>query len=546
MASPAPREYDAFSKVATDTTVTVGDKENMPIMIADHSVIYLPMKDGNPYVIFSMADIFNDRKGINDGSIFNYQPGAETGAVNIPDTEIQKIKAMDGRIYGKLIDTIKQNIEDDDEQLFSVKVGDDGVSQSVEEVFAEEGWQSKLTYNFAGSFYDYQKATDFKENKEKVKVFIKATIQICKTEIEEVLEKVDHLYLKSKLNNILNELNTNLNDAGLNDQVESVKNQILKGNTREIGTARGYYIFQPPGNLIKQQPFGGFVFPADLDDIYKSRENFTVFLNKLRYDPTTSRVFATEVVDGPKEITNRGIEKGGVNMTEQDDNEKKTLNEEYLWHGGSDGPKFTELQTITKKPGFKILLSDTNMTEKKSKDKDHNGTFQDISEKLKEEVPGLYVLSSNFKIKKSRMGGPFYNTQIYKSETSTAPPEIDGMVIIFSKEILLNVDISALKQLINPDVGEKYYILHKDGVEVTSKTIDKEVKEAIEKRTRAPFITAAAAQARPVRIGWGGARRRRNRKSRKNKVKKSRKARSRSGNSARKSKRGRGRRTRRN
>ena len=59
--------YHAFSNVATNQQIDIGGKK-MPIIIADHSVVYLPMEKGGNYAVFNGASIHHDLKGIKSAS----------------------------------------------------------------------------------------------------------------------------------------------------------------------------------------------------------------------------------------------------------------------------------------------------------------------------------------------------------------------------------------------------------------------------------------------------------------------------------------------
>ena len=110
-----------------------------------------------------------------------------------------------------------------------------------------------------------------------------------------------------------------------------------------------------------------------------------------------------------------------------------------------------------------IALGDSNITESKS-----NALYEEIGNTSKEDVrkilskePELHqyaILMSNFNIIKSRQGGPFFNTQIYKSDSEPIN-EIDGMMILFNEKSVESINFDSLSEMIK---SNNYKLYHKE------------------------------------------------------------------------------------
>ena len=106
------KEYHAFSSKSTNYTIKLSGNK-LPIMLADHSVIYLPMEDGNPYVVFSGADTWDKRKGINETS--------KTILNGITDKGMGALKKADETLMKNIQSLIIKNTGPD--KLFTYKTG---------------------------------------------------------------------------------------------------------------------------------------------------------------------------------------------------------------------------------------------------------------------------------------------------------------------------------------------------------------------------------------------------------------------------------------
>lgn len=88
-------------------------RRNMPIMFADHSVIYLPTIDKYSYIIFNGAEIWHPRNGIQDNSILDTQYS----------DDLNKIKVIDEKIYTDLITLIENTARSAEDDIFSYQSG---------------------------------------------------------------------------------------------------------------------------------------------------------------------------------------------------------------------------------------------------------------------------------------------------------------------------------------------------------------------------------------------------------------------------------------
>tara|TARA_B110001469_G_scaffold127336_1_gene147804 strand:- start:3603 stop:4895 length:1293 start_codon:yes stop_codon:yes gene_type:complete len=384
------KEYHAFSSKATNYTIKLSGNK-LPIMLADHSVIYLPMEDGEPYVIFSGADTWDKRKGIKET--------AKTILNGITDKGMGALKKADETLMKNLQSLIIKNTGPG--KLFTYKTG-----TNAKNLFKKTKWHTKLDYNYVDG------GMDSMENE-----FILECLNHCRKALSSSknLKKVKTLLKKSE-----------------SDCLKEMKAFVKKGTKGD--KERGYYILQVPGAFLDTQPYGGFKFTDGRSDVYKSAAAFGVHIDKY-LGSVGSRVYGTEM--------------GGHTCKTQINESTEPSDDVVLWHGSSKGPSVDDLKSQLN--GKKILLSDTNMTQLKI-----GKSWKTISK----EIPDYYVLSSNFKVTKSRDGGPFFNSQIYKSEPGNNS-EIDGMVIIFDESLFDKVDKKELKKMLDTNC----YKLHKGGVE---------------------------------------------------------------------------------
>jgi len=384
------KEYHAFSSKSTNYTIKLNGNK-LPIMLADHSVIYLPMEDGKPYVVFSGADTWDKRKGIKET--------AKTILKGITDKGMGALKKADETLMTNLQSLIIKNTGPG--KLFTYKTG-----TNAKNLFKKTKWHTKLDYNYVDGSMDTDESA-----------FIVECLKHCRKALSSSknLKGVKTLLKKSE-----------------SDCLKEMKAFVKKGTKGD--KERGYYILQVPGAFLDTQPYGGFKFTDGRSDVYKSAASFGDHIDKY-LGSVGSRVYGTEM--------------GGHTCKTQIIESTEPSDDVVLWHGSSKGPSVDDLKAQLN--GKKILLSDTNMTQLKI-----GKSWKTISK----EIPDYYILSSNFKVTKSRDGGPFFNSQIYKSEPGNNS-EIDGMVIIFDESVFNQVDKTELKVLLDTNC----YKLHKGGVE---------------------------------------------------------------------------------
>ena len=149
--------YDAFSTKATEERVTVGSGENakeMPIMIADHSVVYLPMTDGGHYAVFNGASIHHKRKGINGQSM----------------------------IAGLDITDIDKELDEQIKKLITEELGEpDGLFKGIDGFSGGDNWPFEWNKNIQYSLEDAGKN----------RAFIEKMLTHVKTAIEKVLNLLE-------------------------------------------------------------------------------------------------------------------------------------------------------------------------------------------------------------------------------------------------------------------------------------------------------------------------------------------------------------------
>jgi len=400
--------YHAFSKTATEKKISVGEK-NMPIMIADHSVVYLPMKDNNHYIVFNGASVRHPQKGIASASAIS--------GLSITEIDLE----LDTKI--KVLIT---NELDKDDGLFSKKVPVGGNEWPFE-------WHKKMTYNL--------------EKLDKNKVFIKDMLIAIREAVDRVLTELLNGSDQTEKIRYFN----NLKDMVSGDRIDEVASELA--NPKKY-SKNGYYIFKVPGELLDTQPFGGFNFtdgaPASE---YTSPDKFDKHIEK-SFKNFSDNIYGCEIKDIIKGKSGKPNKSWGVN------NFNGFIIKDIPLTGdaGDDGsnpegfhlPSAGGLSNINESlkgnlqeilNGNDIILGDSNITG----DQLNSPKLQTFAKTNK-----VNILISNFKILKSRAGGPFINTQIFKSEPPQPEPEpiVDGMMIIYNKSIDVNVDERALNKLI--------------------------------------------------------------------------------------------------
>ena len=371
---------NAFSPDAQNNTINLNGKD-LPLVVADHSVVYLPMKDGVPIVCLNAADAWDKRKGINDTlKDFN-------------NKEMKDLCRVDEDLMKKLIVLIKK--ECDNGEIISYK------TPEKEQIFATDGWELKIKYNFiepnpvAGAGAGAVLTSDNKilikaANVVKVKEFIREMLELCQLAVIEANVKPNA-------------------PAITPEDIKKELNKAVKGFKDK--QKRGYYIFQVPGSYINTQPFGGFNFSKGRDNIYNTSDAFKGYLDGIFHEFPAGKIFSNEV------------DNSGMVWACPPCNESGSL-----IHLDSKGAEIEDLvKHIKGFPETDIFAGDTNLTVGKGNITNRH----DISSELLHNGLDFFVLMSKVQIQKSRAGGPFMNSQIYKSVPTPTDAEHDGMMILF-------------------------------------------------------------------------------------------------------------------
>lgn len=414
------KEVVAFSPEAKEHTINLNGKD-LPLVVADHSVVYLPMKGADPIVCLNAADAWDTRKGINKT------------LESFTSDEMKELCNVDNELNDNLIELIKRECKN--KEIISYRNG------NSEEIFKTDGWEKKIIYNFiesipsvgAGAGEGTMCVTKGRENEilvtpenvSKVKIFIKTMLELCQVAIIKANVKTDAPAITSS--DIDKAWNIAVN-KGFKDQRK-----------------RGYYIFQIPGTYINTQPFGGFNFSGGRDDIYKTSDKFKAYLNSIfsSFNRHT-HIFANEVSNS------------GMDWAKPSNCDAIAGNLGSLIHLDS---KTSEIDDLVKHikgfPNTNIFAGDTNLTVGKGNILSRKEIYKELPgntisrEEFSKKLPGYLIVMSRTKIQKSRAGGPFMNSQIYKSVPTIPPPEHDGMIIIvkIDSPIMKQIDKSELLKM---------------------------------------------------------------------------------------------------
>ena len=338
------KTFNAFSPEATSEKISLrikknNDPEEMPIMIADHSVIYLPMNDGTPYVVFNGASIHNRNKGINGNSLINK---------NVNSDQIEILRELDKKLFNVVLKVIKENSGKDKLFQFTVegKEGEEREGEEREEREGEEreeeeklpdiftisnrdidindsediakinGFEKKLD-NFSDPlttqdlFDEYNendfvdKNSDNKYNDKHVKTSKAKTN--TKKYVSDLMVQMDNeirgFFTKRSEHNelyklLINEiefikfLNTPLPMG--DSKTQETENKIINEQLKKLIGKKRYYLFQVAGELLGTQPFGGFIFKT-LDNIYKNPEDFSEHIKNTFENVGRQRLYGVEM-----------------------------------------------------------------------------------------------------------------------------------------------------------------------------------------------------------------------------------------------------------
>ena len=263
------------------------------------------------------------------------------------------------------------------------------------------------------------------------------------------------------------EITPNKKFGGVSKDAEG--NKVVKPKTKEniisfLKEKKGYYLFQIPGTYINTQPFGGFNFTEKPDDMYKSSSEFKKYLHETFYDTKNYAV----------EIDNSGLncyfsDSCAPIYFKKENSEVIHFKKSKVFHLDSSGAKIDDIEDILDNKTVDIAMGDSNLTTSKLHPDDKNTirnknkskstiSHADICKEVSIQYPNYAVLMSNFEITKSRQGGPFINTQIYKSDSEPLT-EVDGMMILFNKSFADLIDFKELSKMIE----SKNYILYHKG-----------------------------------------------------------------------------------
>lgn len=397
--------YNAFEEL----------NDNLPkdSVFADHSAIQVKF-NGKTHIFITCAELLDKTKGFKHLT-------AETGTSELKlnnvmnnSTNIKQINNLDKELKSACVTLINKYAEDNKEKndiiLFNRQINET-------ELFGLH--KNKNFYNFTSEDIMQDKNFDsFIKNK--ASPFFK---DIKKT-FNDIINKLNTEELITFLNNI------NIEDNAVNLMLTK-KGAVFKGMFKDGGEGRAYYILQIFGNLLNTQPYGGFKLDGKLSSDFESKDNLIKKIKELRneYD----YLYAVDGADTIKqELEKKVVDSNFHNFITPDSIIQNKIGNPLV-HGNSGGSLevFQDIAEKVKNHGF--CFSDTNNTKSKTKgikdDIDIDNYHKEELEKVLEE--GDYVLiMSKIKIKKSRTGGPIFNTQIYKSEPEPSN-ERDGMIGVF-------------------------------------------------------------------------------------------------------------------
>lgn len=429
-----------------------GDGNERPLVIADRSVIYLPMLDKKHYVVFSGASIFQDGKGLPDDS--KMKNNDETGNI-----DLNEFMTVDKKLFETIKAGIKQFTEVQSEKETPAPAP---ASEKVKPVFEITNGKNKGSEDLFTGEWKENFEINIKDNEDQVKKYLKKVYKDIKTFLDtnKTLLNNKHFDKKREL------LGSDVSDEKISVLVNEKYTELLE----KVDTEKAYYIFKVAGDFLDTQPFGGFDLPPKLAEVYKTKEKFLYFLLDSFKNMKTDNVYGTEIGEGKITLTTSELFKKRLSPIKEIPETKKdtsltdvgfhlpSSNKNNLFCEDSQNcEKKLKLQDRVKVENKPIDLGDSNLT--KSKYTPAKGTTPDLENDLKNRLKDKYVLMSNFKIQKSRTGGPLMNTQIFKNESTE---EVDGMMIIFDSTFESKIDKKLLHELVKSDGN--YKLLKGDGI----------------------------------------------------------------------------------
>ena len=329
------QEYHAFAPDNRKYGIKIGKAEKYPYMIADHSVIYLPLENQQIIALFNGASAWDKLKGIKDESPIN----------KLNSEALNELKKEDKKLMSELADLIYKELKvekiiklaekDAEGKPKEVKISDlFKLKGDIAIGFAKSGCEKDIEYLFKD-----------KENYDEALGFATKMIDECKKSIES---------LKGK--NI--EIIPNEADLGTNEKVKNF-----------LKIKKGYYIFQIPGTFLNTQPFGGFNFTDGKDEIYNTKDAFKKYLEDVF---KLSDNYAVELENSglKQEKFRHTIPKKG--KTPEIITINNTDLKAKIFHLDSSGATVKDLREIisgAERPN--IIMGDSNLTVSKlGKDKD--------------------------------------------------------------------------------------------------------------------------------------------------------------------------------
>ena len=404
--------FNAFSKE------TIPPPGQFPMVVADHSTVVVTV-NGIQIALYNGAEINDKRKGINADSVWFKLTSVES--TRLKKLDIDLLRA----IHEYLVENIDGNVTFKERKVtdtgeYDVAVTDKGAKNAI--LIRGEDWSKKVEISETG-------------RRAYIKFKINTLIELLLgLEDETLRETILDAIKATKLNikgieplKVGEEFIKYLNKDPEHTLFEMIDQFLLKN--------KPYYIHQVIGNLIGQQPFGGFSLPSDISMVYKSPDNFNRYLESfgIPFLESGGHLFGCENAGTFPYGNHHSIEDKGILDREL----KKDTNtvQAYGVHLPSSGVGNREslyaiVTAKNKELGGKpfIVLGDTNITNSKIKGEEPLNLKASAEEMSRRTGNKVRIVMRNVLITKSREGGPFTNAQIYKSGVETT--EQDGMMVI--------------------------------------------------------------------------------------------------------------------
>lgn len=426
--------FNAFSKATIP---------QFPMIMADHATLIGEI-NGFLIALYNGADIKDTRKGLNDDSIW----------LGLLPEQFESLQKLDNDLLGAIHVWLSTNaFLSEREPRTATNNDDDEYTREILGVLqANKDWSGKINIP-DDKKKDY---VIFKINKLRELIYGLRDTDL----INLILNKFEDIYGEG------HSLYIYLKNPPTDDKIlEPLAIKSIDG----IADKSSYYIHQVIGNLIDQQPFGGFILPHDLAYQYKSIKAFEAYLQGFAMNVIESGgyVFGCEnagtfehdnhssiqVSKKDKVIKNlnKKLEKKdgtslqvfGVHLPSSGDNR------ELLYNFVTD--KYKELKEKGEGEEPFIVLGDTNITESKLEGEEPPFNLQASAQEMSKRTgKKVSIVMRNVVIKKGRGGGPFMNTQIYKSGVITK--EQDGMMVIVIGNPCINFDTT--HEIISASPGE--------------------------------------------------------------------------------------------